>query len=146
MKSTKVFEVHWMEPGETFKKNTHIWGAMAKRKIIWNPGKTVFAGGNLPQNQPTLWREKHLDACSNLKKNPQSEGHVASPVTPDLRSLWNNYRRPGIYRDLSIRNLRVAGSSLGAKTSPGNTYKRLALLVDFHRILNFQTYYSPTRL
>lgn len=67
-------------------------------EVRWQNG---FFRGNLPQNQPTLWRKKHLDAFSNLKKNPQSEGHVASPVTPDLRSLWSNYRRPGIFRDLS---------------------------------------------
>lgn len=147
MKSTKVFEVHWMEPGEKFKKkNTHIWGAMAKRKIIWNPVKTVFSGGthrktNLPfEGKSTLMHFQTSKRILNLKdmlRGPFTQLPIWGlfEATTDVRAYFATFR-----------NLRVAGSSSGAKTSPGNTYKRLVLLVDFHRIVNVQTYYSPTRL
>jgi len=52
MKSTKVFEVHWMEPGENFKKKHSHLRCDGKTENDMKPGENVFFQGE-PTTKPT---------------------------------------------------------------------------------------------
>lgn len=131
MKSTKVFEVHRMEPGENFKKNTHIWGAMAKRFFQGEPTTKptyplkekapwcIFK----PQKESSIWRtcceSRNSRFEVSLKQLPTS-GHISRPFV--FLGLLDQVQLPRLARETPV------------------------LLVDFHRIVNFQTYKLPNLL
>lgn len=146
MKSTKVFEVHWMEPGENFNKKKTLTSEVPwqNRKSYETRWKRFFQGEPTakptypfkekapwcifkPQKESSIWRTCCESGNSwvevSLQQLPTC-GHISPPFV--ILELLDQVQLPRPARETPI--------------------KRLVLLVDVHRIVNFQTYHSPTRL
>ena len=114
MKSTKVFEVHWMEPGENFKKKHSHLRCDGKTENDMKPGENgFFSGGthhktNLPfEGKSTLMHFQTSKRTLNLKdmlRVPQlpTSGHISRPFV--ILGLLDQVQVPRLARETPIKD------------------------------------------